>query len=49
MKDRVINDSTNRITQGYKAGVHNGIDLGWRTDESQNQVHPNCAGTVAAD
>ena len=48
MKDRVINDSVNRITQGYKAGVHNGIDLGWRTDESQNQVHPNCAGTVAA-
>ena len=48
MKDRVINDSVNRITQGYQAGVHNGIDLGWRTDESQNQVHPNCPGTVAS-
>jgi hypothetical protein len=45
MKDRVINDSTNRITQGYSSN-HRGVDLGWRTDESQNQVHPNCAGTV---
>ena len=47
MKDRVINDSTNRITQGYSSN-HRGVDLGWRTDESQNQVHPNCAGTVYA-
>lgn len=47
MKDRVINDSVNRITQGYSSS-HRGIDLGWRTDESQNQVHPNCAGTVYA-
>lgn len=47
MKDRVINDSTNRITQGYSS-THRGVDLGWRSDESQNQVHPNCAGTVAA-
>lgn len=48
MKDRVINDSVNRITQPYKAGVHNGVDLGWRYDETQNQVHPNCVGTVEA-
>lgn len=48
MKDRVINDSTNRITQGYKKGVHNGVDLGWRTDESQNRVFSNCQGTVYA-
>ena len=47
MKDRVINDSTNRITQGYSSS-HRGVDLGWRSDESQNQVHPNCAGTVYA-
>lgn len=45
MKDRVINDSTNRITQGYSSN-HRGIDLGWRQDESQNRVFPNCAGTV---
>ena len=48
MKDRVINDSTERITQGYEKGVHNGVDLGWRTDESQNIVYPNCAGVVYA-
>lgn len=47
MKDRVINDSVNRITQGYGNG-HRGIDLGWRTEEWQNEVHPNCAGTVYA-
>jgi len=45
MKDRVINDSVNRITQGYSTN-HRGIDLGWRTDESQNRVFPNCKGTV---
>ena len=48
MKDRVINDSTERITQGYEKGVHNGVDLGWRTDESQNIVYPNCQGVVYA-
>lgn len=47
MKDRVINDSVNRITQGYSSN-HRGVDLGWRQDESQNQVHSNCAGTVYA-
>lgn len=47
MKDRVINDSTNRITQGYGNG-HRGIDLGYRSEEWQNEVHPNCAGTVYA-
>lgn len=45
MKDRVINDSTNRITQGYGNG-HRGVDLGWRTDESQNRVFSNCQGVV---
>lgn len=47
MKDRVINDSTNRITQGYGNG-HRGVDLGWRTDESQNRVFSNCQGVVYA-
>ena len=46
MIDRVINDSTNRITQGYQKGVHNGVDLGWRTDESQNIVYSNSYGEV---
>ena len=44
---RVIPDSENRITQGYGNG-HRGVDLGWRSDENQNKVHPNCAGTVYA-
>ena len=47
MKDRVINDSVNRITQGYSSS-HKGIDLGWRTEEWQNEVHPNCVGEVYA-
>ena len=45
MKNRVINDSVNRITQHYGNG-HNGVDLGWRTDESQNKVYANCKGVV---
>ena len=47
MKDRVINDSVNRITQGYGNG-HRGIDLGWRSNENQNRVFPNCSGVVEA-
>jgi hypothetical protein len=45
--DRVIFDSTHRITQGYGNG-HRGIDLGWRSDEAQNNVYSNCPGTVYA-
>ncbi len=44
---RVINDSENRITcgwQGYKG--HNGVDLGWRVDEVQNNIYANCKGKV---
>ena len=44
MTDRVINESSKRITQAY--GGHNGVDLGWRQDESQNRVFANCKGTV---
>ena len=45
--DRVVFDSTHRITQGYGNG-HRGIDLGWRSDEEQNKVYSNCPGTVYA-
>lgn len=45
---RVIDDSPNRITQHYKKGVHNGVDLGWRTDENANRVYSNCSGVVYA-
>lgn len=45
--DRVIPFSTQRITNPYGNG-HNGIDLGWRADESQNVVFANSLGTVYA-
>lgn len=45
---RVIENSPNRITQHYKKGVHNGVDLGWSTDENANRVYSNCVGTVYA-
>ena len=45
--DRVIFDSTNRITQGYSSS-HRGVDLGYRLDEEQNKVYSNCSGTVYA-
>ena len=44
--DRVIPFSTQRITNPYDPPYHNGIDLGWRTDEEQNKVYSNCYGTV---
>lgn len=43
---RVIEDSPNRITQHYKKGVHNGVDLGYRADENMNRVYSNCEGVV---
>lgn len=42
---RVIYDSENRITNPYGNG-HNGVDLGYRLDESMNQVYSNCSGEV---
>lgn len=50
MKDRVVYNSTMRITGYFKKGVHNGIDIGWNTKkytEAQNfDVYANCYGTV---
>lgn len=45
MSDRVINESSKRITQNYGNG-HVGIDLGWSSDENHNKVYANCKGTV---
>ena len=36
MTDRVINESSKRITQAY--GGHNGVDLGYRANEEENEV-----------
>ena len=44
MTDRVINESSKRITQAY--GGHNGVDLGYRANEEENKVYANCKGTV---
>lgn len=44
MTDRVINESSKRITQTY--GGHNGVDLGYRANEEENKVYANCKGTV---
>ncbi len=43
--DRVIPFSSERITNPYGNG-HNGVDLGWRNDETMNQVYANCYGEV---
>lgn len=45
--DRVIKESCKRITCGWMSYAnHKGVDLGWRQDETQNQVHANCKGVV---
>ena len=44
MTDRVINESSKRITQAY--GTHKGVDLGYRANEEENKVFSNCKGTV---
>lgn len=47
MTDRVINESSKRITCAYEGYTgHKGVDLGWRQDENQNKVYANCKGTV---
>lgn len=44
---RVIYESEKRITCGFNGYPgHKGVDLGWRNDESQNQVYANCKGVV---
>lgn len=49
MKDRVVYNSTERITQYFRKGVHNGIDLGWSSKYSEQEnfdVYSNCKGKV---
>lgn len=41
----VIYNSVNRITQHYGNG-HNGVDLGYSSNEDHNYVYSNCGGTV---
>lgn len=50
MSDRVINESSKRITAKYgkysNGSAHNGVDLGFRQDEEENKVFSNCKGIV---
>lgn len=41
----VVNDAEKRITNPYGNG-HNGVDIGWRSNEAENEVWANCAGEV---
>lgn len=41
----VVNDAEKRITNPYGGG-HNGVDIGWRSNEAENEVWANCAGEV---
>lgn len=45
MADKVINESSKRITNHYGNG-HKGVDLGWRSDENQNKVFAHSSGKV---
>ena len=47
MIDRVLNDSTKRITQRYSSTKpHLAIDLGYRNNESENVVKAHSSGTI---
>ena len=46
MEYRVVNRSSERITQKYKPLQHRGVDIGFSKDEVNNQVHANCVGVV---
>ena len=48
MKDRVINNSVNRITQDYNPPYHKGVDLGWSYNEEDNKIYSNSKGKVVA-
>lgn len=46
---RVLARAEQKITSPYglrSGGFHNGIDLGWSTPESENNVYSNCKGKV---
>ena len=47
---RVVYDGVNRITNYFRKGVHNGIDIGWNSSKytkSQNfDIYSNCDGVV---
>ncbi len=46
MEYRVVNRSSERITQKYKPLQHRGVDIGFSKDEENNKVHANSIGVV---
>lgn len=42
---KVLKESEKRITNPY-GGSHKGVDLGYRSNENENVVYPNCKGEV---
>ncbi len=43
---RVVERSSERITQAYKPLKHKGVDIGYSSNEENNKVHANAKGTV---
>lgn len=46
MIDKVINESSKRITNHYQNKNHTGVDLGWRNNEEENKVYAHSDGIV---
>lgn len=45
MADRIVNESTKRITQGCSSS-HVALDIGWRSNENDNIVKAHSSGTI---
>ncbi len=41
-----VTSGNNGITQAYKKGVHNGVDIGWHSKESDNVIIAHSDGVV---
>lgn len=41
-----ITSGNNGITQAYKKGIHNGVDIGWHNNEEDNKIIAHSEGTV---
>lgn len=41
-----VTSGNNGITQAYKKGIHNGVDIGWHTKESDNVIIAHSDGVV---
>lgn len=44
--DKIVYESSKRITQHYGNNGHKGVDIGYRANEKENKVYANCEGVV---